>query len=68
MGIGQVYLDVMLSLIGMGYAWSGKKNGNGKVLICGLILGVFPYFVSNVWLLLIVGLALIVYPFLKIPL
>jgi len=32
-------------------------------LVCGLLLMVFPYFVSNTWLLIGVGALLVVIPY-----
>ncbi|MFT5590420.1 MAG: hypothetical protein ACI9ZF_002606 [Bradyrhizobium sp.] len=41
--------------IGLGYFVYGKKQGALVPLFCGLGLMIFPYFMSNVYLLLIIG-------------
>ena len=38
----------------------GKKEGNFKKLIIGLVLMVYPYFFSNLWVLWILGVVLTV--------
>jgi len=50
----QIFLNIFFGIIGMGYCYSGKRHSNGRLFICGLILGIFPYLVSGtVWLILI---------------
>jgi len=49
--------------IGLGYFVYGKKQKSIVPLISGLGLMVFPYFVSNTLLLMIVGLLLSVIPY-----
>jgi len=49
--------------IGLGYFVYGKKQKSIVPLISGLGLMVFPYFVSNTLLLVIVGLLLSVIPY-----
>jgi hypothetical protein len=62
MTASQIFLGIFFGIVGMGYCFSGKRHGNGKLFACGLALGIFPYFVSNVLLLLFIGLALTAYP------
>jgi hypothetical protein len=49
--------------IGMGYFVYGKKQGRFAALISGVGLIIFPYFVSNVWLSIVIGIALMALPF-----
>jgi hypothetical protein len=45
----------------------GRKQRAVAPLVCGLALMVFPYFVSNTFLLVLIGVALMTIPyFLKI--
>ena len=46
---------IFFSIIGAGYFVYGKKSANYIFLICGIILMVFPYFVSNPTYLIIIG-------------
>ena len=48
--------------LGFGYFLYGKKQGAVIPLVCGLLLMVFPYFISNTALVLLVGLALAAIP------
>jgi hypothetical protein len=45
--IGGLYWDLFISLIGMGFFIYGKKRPDVVALIAGLILMIYPYFVSN---------------------
>ena len=49
--------------IGMGYFVYGKKQSRVVALISGMTLMVFPYFVSNAYLSLLIGIALMALPF-----
>jgi hypothetical protein len=58
MGHAAVYGIVAMicfSIVGFGYFLYGKKSSNYLFLICGIILMVFPYFVSNPAYLIIIG-------------
>ena len=49
--------------IGLGYFVYGKKQRSVVPLVCGLGLMVFPYFVSNTVVLVIVGSLLSAIPY-----
>ncbi|MFT5534792.1 MAG: hypothetical protein ACI8WM_001391 [Burkholderiaceae bacterium] len=49
--------------IGFGYFMYGKKQGALVPLSCGLALMIFPYFVTNTVLLVIVGSVMSVLPY-----
>ena len=49
--------------IGLGFFIYGKKQRATVPLVCGIALMVFPYFVSNVPLLVVVGALLIAVPY-----
>lgn len=51
--------------IGMGYFIYGKKQQNMSALISGIALCAFPYFISNLWLMIIIGIALSSVPFIS---
>ena len=54
---------LLFGSIGLGYFMYGRKQRSPVPLVCGLALMVFPYFVSNVPLLLAIGAALIAVPY-----
>ena len=49
--------------IGFGFFLYGKKQGAAVPLACGILLMVFPYFVPNTLLLVAIGVALMILPF-----
>ncbi|MGC1455503.1 MAG: hypothetical protein WA946_09995 [Nitrospirota bacterium] len=49
--------------IGMGYFVYGKRQQRVAALLSGIGLIVFPYFVSNVWLSIVIGVALMALPY-----
>jgi hypothetical protein len=54
---------LLFGSIGVGFAMYGRKQRMAVPLICGLALIVFPYFVSNVFLLVAVGILLMAVPY-----
>jgi hypothetical protein len=54
---------VIFGAFGLGFFVYGKKQRAIVPLICGLALMVFPYFISNTILLVVVGAMLIAAPF-----
>ncbi len=49
--------------VGLGFFIYGRKQRAPIPLLCGIALMVFPYFVSNVWLLAGIGIVLIAIPY-----
>ena len=49
--------------IGLGFFVYGKRQQAVVPLVCGLALMVFPYFVSNTVLLVVIGAVLIAVPY-----
>lgn len=58
-----LFLGLVFSSIGLGYFIYGKKQALFMPLICGVLLMVYPYFVSGILLMVLVGLLLMVIPF-----
>jgi hypothetical protein len=54
---------LLFGSIGLGYFIYGKKQRSIAPLVCGLALMVFPYFVSNLMLLVGIGAILIIMPY-----
>ena len=52
-------LNLLLGAFGLAYFVNGKKNGAIVPLICGVCLMIFPYFISGLVPLILVGLILI---------
>ncbi len=60
---GQLFWGIMFGAIGSGYFIYGKKQQAFVPLCTGIVLCVFPYFVANVYLMLLVGIILVLIPF-----
>jgi hypothetical protein len=56
-------LNLMFSAIGSGYLVYAKKQYSARFAIFGALLAVFPYFVENVLLMVLIGAALAAAPF-----
>ncbi len=56
-------LGVLFGSIGLGFFVYGKKQKAVMPLISGIGLMVFPYFISNIYIMILSGIALIVLPY-----
>jgi hypothetical protein len=50
---------VIFGSIGLGFFVYGKKQKAAIPLFCGIGLMVFPYFISNMYILVILGILLV---------
>jgi hypothetical protein len=55
--------EMLFSAAGAGYFIYGKKQKATVPFVCGLVLMVFPYFVSSILLLVIIGVVLMALPY-----
>jgi len=58
-----LFLIVMFSAIGFGYFNYGRKQRAGLSLIMGVVLMIYPYFVSSMLGLIVVGIIFMAIPF-----
>lgn len=63
MSPSKLFVEILFGLVGMGYCFSGKRHGKYRLMGCGLALGLFPYFIDNLWVILLLGGALTAIPF-----
>jgi hypothetical protein len=54
---------LLFGSIGLGYFIYGKKQRAVVPLVCGLVLMIFPYFITNLMLLVGIGALLIAIPY-----
>jgi hypothetical protein len=54
---------LLFGSVGFGYFLYGKRQSAVVPLVCGIALMIFPYFVSNVLILVVVGIALAALPY-----
>jgi len=55
---GSLFAAILFGAIGMGAFVFGKRKGLAKPMLIGVALMVYPYFISNEWLVFIVGAVL----------
>lgn len=58
-----LFLGLIFSSIGLGFFLYGKKQKSIVPLLSGIALLVFPFFVTNIYVLVITGSILIALPF-----
>lgn len=61
-GTAGLWWGMLFGAVGMGYAVYGKRQSAPVPLLCGIALMVFPWFVSNAWIMALVGAALVALP------
>ena len=54
---------VLFGSIGMGYLTYGKKQRRGIAFLSGIALCSFPYFVSNIFLMILMGAVFMALPY-----
>lgn len=57
-----LFLGLIFGAVGTVYFVWGKKQHDALFLVTGVILVIYPYLFTNVWLVLLVGAALSVFP------
>ena len=54
---------LLFSSIGLGFFLYGKKQRAVVPLVCGIALMVYPYFIANVTVLIVIGVVLAAVPY-----
>ena len=62
-GTSSLIWGVLFGAIGLGYFTYGKKQKAVVPLFVGIALFVFPYFITNIYLLVATGVGLSVLPY-----
>jgi hypothetical protein len=62
-GTSLLIWGVLFGALGVGFFTYGRKQKAVVPLITGIALFVFPYFISNVYMLVIVGAVLVALPY-----
>jgi len=60
----QLFIGLIAGAVGLAYFVYGKKEGRFMPMLSGVALCVYPYFVSNVPWLCVIGVILLAAPFL----
>jgi hypothetical protein len=59
----QILWSLLFGAVGFGYFLYGRKQRLAMPFLAGIALCVFPYFVSDVYLLVFIGAALLSLPY-----
>ncbi len=62
MNMATIMWSMVFGSIGMGYVVFGRQQRNGIALVAGLLLCVFPFFVDDTILMIVLGVALMALP------
>lgn len=58
-----LFVGVIFGSLGMGYIVYGRKQKKGVALLSGFVLCVLPWFISNIYFLLIASVVFAALPF-----
>ena len=61
----ELFVSILFGVVGSAYLVYGKRQGEVWFIVAGFALIIFPYFVSGVFLTLLVGAVLLVFPIAK---
>ena len=59
----QIIWGMLFGAIGLGYFFYGRKQKAVMPFLSGIALCVFPYFVSNVYMMVLIGAVLLALPY-----
>ncbi len=59
----QILIATLLGAIGMGYIVYGRKQFKGSALVAGIVLCVYPCFIHNLLLAVVLGMGVMAAPF-----
>jgi len=62
--MAELIISIFLGVIGMGYFVYGKRQKHAPAFFAAIGLFIAPYFTPNVYVLILVGVLLIIMPFL----
>jgi len=55
--------SILFGAVGMGYFMYGRRQRSPVPFLVGIALMVYPYFISNVYVVVLIGIALIATPY-----
>ena len=58
-----ILFSLSFSIVGLGYISYGKKENEVSFMVAGAVLLIYPYLIYNIWLLVGIGIAVCVLPF-----
>lgn len=61
--VASIVWGMLFGAIGVGFFVYGKRQQTITPLLCGLVLMIYPWFVTNAVLLVVIGIALMAIPY-----
>lgn len=61
--VASIIWGMLFGAIGVGFFMYGKRQQVIVPLVCGLVLMIYPWFVTNVVLLVVIGIVLMAIPY-----
>jgi hypothetical protein len=62
--VNSLIVSIFTGAFGMAYFIYGRRQSKVMPVVCGLLLGIYPWFTENVYALIAIGAVLIALPFL----
>jgi len=63
MNTSWLFWGLVFGSVGLGFFMYGKRQKAVVPMVCGMILMIYPYFISSTGLLVLIGAALIAIPY-----
>ena len=63
MNTSWLFWGLVFGSVGLGFFMYGKRKKAVVPMVCGMILMIYPYFISSTGLLVLIGAALIAIPY-----
>ncbi len=60
---GYLFSSFVIGMFGFGFFLYGKKSGAILPLMVGIVLMIYPFFITNLWGMWAVGVGLMIVPF-----
>jgi len=58
-----ILISMIMGALGVGYIVYGRNQMKASALVAGLLLCIYPYFIHNLFLNILIGVALLAAPF-----
>ena len=58
-GAGWLFVSLLIGAVGMALFLYGKKQSRIPHLVAGLVLGIYPYFVTSIFWMVVVALVVL---------
>ena len=63
MTMGGMIASLLFSMIGLFYFKRGRSEGDTNMLVCGIVMMLYPYFLTSALYITLIGLVLMAAPY-----